>query len=525
MGLSRAHRLGIISTTALLTALMAGPAIAAPAPATAPATEDDPAGTVRVMGRNLYLGADVGVALELLPDMPAAAQFMWDQVAATNFDERVGLLAQEAAAAEPHVIGIQEATSWSCRPKPWNSPVTVFDFTEQFLEATAEAGVPYAVAEFAGVTASNPGYEIPSIPWLTTVTDPETFQPLFGTDTADCGFVIGDTLLVRQDIAGNVVAVGTSEYEDRYAVVPVVFTIDRGYAWADIAIAGTTIRAVTTHLESVWDPDAMVTSAQQAQQLVEDLSATTVPTIVIGDFNADPRDPRVPGSANPGEQPEAGTTCPAQPDPVTEATADPTCNAYWTMVDAGYADSGPDALDPANRTWGTDADLAGPNPERLEVSLEQGNDAGFTDRLDYVFTGNGATAVSAEVFGNTWPDSDEVWSCDDPSQIATTEESSVILAERGLAEPISGRGVCLPTDHAGLLAVVDVSAGPAGTVAQSAPPDHSSLRIGLLGWLMIIMAVLVLILILVIWGIYRLATRGRRRRRKAEAAAAAPVEG
>ena len=113
-----------------------------------------------------------------------------------------------------------------------------------------------------------------------------------------------------------------------------------------------------------------------------------------------------------------------------------------------------------------------------------------------------------------------MWSCDDPSQIATTEESSVILAERGLAEPISGRGVCLPTDHAGLLAVVDVSAGPAGTVAQPAPPDHSSLRIGLLGWLMIIIGVLLLILILVIWGIYRLATRGRRRRRRAEAAAA-----
>ena len=93
------------------------------------------------MGRNLYLGADTDVALELLPDMPAAAQFMWDQVAATDFDQRVSLLAAEAAAAKPDVIGLQEATIWSCRPKPWNAPVPVFDFTEQFLEATAEAGV------------------------------------------------------------------------------------------------------------------------------------------------------------------------------------------------------------------------------------------------------------------------------------------------------------------------------------------------------------------------------------------------
>jgi hypothetical protein len=205
---------------------------------------------------------------------------------------------------------------------------------------------------------------------------------------------------------------------------------------------------------------------------------------------------------------------------VTSANADPTCSAYWTMIDAGFADAGPDAMDPKYRTWGAEGDLAGPNPERLEISLEQGNEAGFTDRLDYVFTSNGAKPVRAEVFGNRWPDTDEVWECNDPTQIATTEASSAILAEEGLAEAITGKGVCLPTDHAGLLAVVDVSAGPEGAVAQSAPADHSSLRIDLLGWLLIIIGVLLLVLILIIWGIYRLATRGRRKRRKAEAAAA-----
>ena len=290
-----------------------------------------------------------------------------------------------------------------------------------------------------------------------------------------------------------------------------------------IAIAGTTVRVVTTHLESLWATDSEVPSAEQARQLVADLSTTTVPTIVIGDFNSDPRDPREPGSSepggsNPGGQPEAGAACAAQSEPVTAANADMTCSAYWTMIDAGFTDAGPDAMDPANRTWGSEGDLAGPNPERLEVSLEQGNDAGFTDRLDYVFTRNGATPVRAEVFGNVWPDSDEVWDCDDPSQIATTEESSTILAENGLAEPITGRGVCLPTDHAGLLAVVDVSAGPPGAVAQAPTDDHSSFRIDLLGWILIILGTLLLILILIIWGIYRLATRGRRRRRKAEAA-------
>ncbi len=490
---------------------LAGPAVAPAAAAPRTVTAEDSDTTVIVMARNLYLGADVGVALNLLPDMPAAAQFMWEQVAATDFDARVGLLAQEAATARPDVIGLQEATIWSCRPKPWSAPVPVFDFTEQFLAATGAAGVQYVVAEHDGARAENPGYSIPAMPFLTTVRDPATFQPLFGTDTAACGFVIGDALLVRADLADHVLAVGTGEYEDRYAVAPVVFTIDRGYAWADLAIAGTTVRAVTTHLESLWDPDSDVPAAQQARQLVADLASTTVPTIVVGDFNSDPRDPRVASAANPGGQPKASAFCPAQPDPVSPDTADATCSAYWTMVDAGFLDSGPDALEPANRTWGAEADLAGPNPDRLRVSLAQGNDAGFTDRLDYVFVRHGATPVRAEVFGNAWPDSDDVWPCDAPGQVRTTEESSAILAQRGLAEPVTGRGICLPSDHAGVLAVVDVSGGPEGTVAQPAPPDHSSLRIGLLTWLLIILGLLVLVLVLVVWGVYHLATRGRRR--------------
>lgn len=110
------------------------------APAAVPA--QDPAGTLTVMSRNLYLGANEIVALDLLPDMPAAAQVMWDQVTATDFDTRVGLLALEAAEVRPDVIGLQEATTWSCRPSPLRGAETVFDFLEQFLAAARAAGVP-----------------------------------------------------------------------------------------------------------------------------------------------------------------------------------------------------------------------------------------------------------------------------------------------------------------------------------------------------------------------------------------------
>lgn len=522
------RRRGIPAVAAVALVLVAGWAPAAALAPSAPALPTAPTGVVAqdspdeltVMSRNLYLGADVNVALELLPDTPAALQAMWEQVAATDFTARVGLLAAEAAAARPDVIGLQEATRWQCRPSPFSSPQTVYDFTQQFLDATAAAGAPYVIAEADGQQAQNPGYEIPAIPFLTTVDDPETFQPLFGSDTADCGFVIGDALLVRADLASTVTAAGTSEYEERYPVVPVVFTIDRGYAWADLTRGDRSVRVVTTHLESLFTDDGVPSSALQAQQLVADLAPTTGPLVVMGDFNADPRDPRPASDANPGGQPAANAACQAQPAAPTAGAAVDACSAYWTMIAAGYTDAGPDALDPANYSWGTAGDLAGPDPERLPLALEAGNDAGFTDRLDYVFLRNGATATQARMIGNRWPAGPDTWACDDPSQVRTTEASSAILAAAGKGEPITGRAVCLPTDHAGVVVEVDLAAAPAGAAA-AAPDDHDSLlRLDLLGWLLVILGVLLLLVLLLLWGLWRLATRGRRRRRREAAQSA-----
>jgi hypothetical protein len=462
---------------------------------------------VTVMARNLYLGADVGVALDLLPDMPAAAQFMWEQVAATDFSARAPVLAAEAARYQPVVIGLQEATHWRCRPGNVGRVVDVFDFTAEFLVATRDAGVEYVVAEHDGRRAFNEGYAIPALPFLSVVDDPATFQPLFGRDTATCGFSISDALLVRADLAAGIQAVGTSEYRDRYVVAPTVLAIDRGYAWADLRIDGATARFVTTHLESLWDPDEPTLGAMQARQLVEDLSDTTVPLVIIGDLNNDPRDPRAAGSPNPALQPEEGEACPAQvPDPDV-GTAEAECNAYWTLRQAGFEDAGPDPTDPANLTWGTQALLAGPDPDRLDDALELGNPAGFTDRLDYVLTANGVEAVEAEVIGNAWPEGDDLWPCDGADQIANTEEMSARLAEAGQAEAIEGRGVCLPTDHAGLVATLQLPPNAADATSP-APPEHARFPIGFWGW------VGLALLAFVAW---RLVRRIRRRRASREA--------
>lgn len=424
-----------------LAGVLVGTSLSLPA---APANAQEDA--VNVMIRNIYLGADVSVALDLIPDLPAAAQFMWDQVATTNFTQRAPVLANELAREQPAVVGIQEATIWECKAGLFGESTVIFNFLDQLLEATEAAGVEYVIAAKDGSEAVNPGYTIPAIPFLTNVNDPITFQPLFGSDSAACGFTISDALLVRADLAADVVAVGTGDYQAAYAVVPVIFEVTRGYAWVDLELPQGTTRFVTTHLESVWDPDSVPVGAQQANELVKVASKWTMPLVVMGDFNADPRDPRPEGASNPGEQPDTTTGCEAQVDSPTAQSAIAACNGYWAMINAGFIDAGPDPQDPANRTWGSEALLAGPDLTRLDQVKD--NPLGYSDRLDYIFVRNGVTVESVRLIGASWPQSEDLWACKDPRQL----ENARLAAEK-LGASLS-ENVCLPTDHVGLLATL-----------------------------------------------------------------------
>jgi hypothetical protein len=495
------------TTAATLLLALALPLVVHGPTADAQTTQDgdgDAGEVVTVMTRNLYLGADVGVALELLPDMPAAAQFMWAQVAATDFTTRAESLAAEVARERPGVIGLQEATRWRCRPGNVGRTVDVFDFTAEFLAATRAAGVDYVIAERDGRQAFQPGFSIPALPFLSKVEDPGTFQPLFGRDTATCGFEIADALLVRGDLAGRIQAAGTGRYDDRYSVVPTIFIVDRGYAWADLAFDAGPVRFVTTHLESLWDEGESTHSARQARQLADDLAATAGPLVLMGDLNADPRDPRPTDAPNPGLQPVASEACPAQLQAPAVTTATSDCNAYWVLRQAGFDDAGPDALDPANLSWGTSAELAGPDPLRVDAALEMGNPYGFTDRLDYVLVRGGIEVTEARIIGNAWPDGEDLWPCDAPSQVANARAMVERLADpdvEGTAGSESDVAVaCLPTDHAGVVAELRL---PAGSYAASEPPPtRFRSPIGLWG------LVGLLLLALLLWRIVR---RVRRR--------------
>jgi len=403
-----------------------------------PAFADD--NQVTVMTRNIYLGADVGPAMKLLPNFSTAAQFMWDQVHKTDFSLRAPKLAAEIVAEHPDVMAIQEATTWVCTPGPFSKKVVVYDFVEQLLENTKALGAEYVLASHDGKTAYNEGFAIDPIAMVTMAHDPQTFMPMFGKSDVACGFRIADVLLVRADHAADVLAVGTTEYTKSYTIIPTIMTVHRGYSWADISIHGVPTRFVTTHLESLFDSGKIPPAKIQTDQLIKDLGSATMPLVVMGDFNSDPRDPRPSSDPNLGAQPAQSDTCRAQAPNPTSASADATCSPYWSMVQAGFTDLGPDATQSANFSWGYTALLNGTDPMRP---------AGFTDRLDYVFTKNVVADNGAHLVGNTWPNGYDMWQC--------------------------GAQVCAPTDHAGVVATLTL---PASAIQDSAPPAHKPIPIG-----------------------------------------------
>lgn len=432
----------------LAAALVVLTAATATGGATASAASSPP-NEFTVMTRNLYLGADIAEAMKYFPDFPKAAQAMWTQVAATSFTSRVGALASDIEEQLPAVLGLQEATTWSCLDASGKA-VTVFDFTQQLLDRLGADGKPYVIAQANGVPAVSPGFAIAPLAGLTMVTDPTTLRPKTGLDTTACGIQIADVLAVRSDLAGDITATGVKNFPTTTKFAG-AFDIKRGYAWADMTIDARTVRLVTTHLESVWSKDAEPAMAAQARELLADLQGVTTPIVAMGDFNADPRDPRPAGTPNPAGQPEVTASCPGR-----------TCSPYWIMTDAGYTDAGPDALDPKNLTWGMNALLAGPDLTRLDAALAMGNDLGFTERLDYVFVHGDISVVSSSLVGREWPTGATSWDCTTPEQIAATKAAA---AKLGIPVPATGR--CLATDHLGIAATLALPSTATGSSSSA----------------------------------------------------------
>jgi endonuclease/exonuclease/phosphatase family metal-dependent hydrolase len=328
---------------------------------------------VKVMTRNLYLGADIFRVVEAAqtdPDtIPYVVADVFQTVQDTNFYDRAEAIADEVLKTKPHVIGIQEASTYYIQTpgdflagNPVQADTVVIDFYTVLNEALEARGLYYVAHEVINADIELPMVDLQS-----------------QTGLSDVRLVDQDMILVKKPLESDLVAKGNyaAQLELELGGTSVAFT--RGYLVVDLSIKGEAFRFVNTHLEIRSEAGSVFRYFQnlQMQELLFRVGILTSldprPVIMVGDFNSSQED-------QPGEF-----------DNVLENEYLPYVPPYMQAVEAGYLDS-----------W------------TLQRKYDEGYTSGFdeyvsdptaelTTRIDHVFLGpNGykIEKVKSDVVGD-----------------------------------------------------------------------------------------------------------------------------
>ncbi len=231
---------------------------------------------IRVMTRNVYVGADVDKVLAATDpsQIPVLAAEAFQTLIATNFPERAEAFAKEIRQADPHLIGLQEiSTILTQIPGDaidgGTDPATdvAYDFLE-ILMATLDA---YSLSYKVVGKIKNIDVEVPM------VVNPNPLE--FG----DVRLIDYDVVLARTDVRTRNVL--EKVYQASLPVPTFGIEINRGLVAVDATIGKTTIRFASTHLEPAPIPQILPVQLGQAQELVTILKSEKKPVVVVGDFN------------------------------------------------------------------------------------------------------------------------------------------------------------------------------------------------------------------------------------------------
>jgi hypothetical protein len=272
---------------------------------------------VKVMTRNLYLGADLsaGTSATSFQELTNAAGQILNQVDANQFGTRAKGLAQEIVNRNPDLVGLQEAALWRdapCTDNPLEKTATHVRPQGNFLGLLLHE-LNDGVQRYR-LVISQPEFDFQI--WANTDGDESTGEP-FGCD-------IEGRLTMRDAILARVDRVETSNpkgghFDTLLQVTPGGFPVDvtRGWTRVNAKVRGTDklsptpmFRFVNTHLEA-FDNQASNHTNQgtdvgngevreaQAKELIAPggPAAGTLPVILLGDLNSDTRTWIKPGDA------------------------------------------------------------------------------------------------------------------------------------------------------------------------------------------------------------------------------------
>jgi endonuclease/exonuclease/phosphatase family metal-dependent hydrolase len=224
--------------------------------------------TLRVMTRNLYLGANLDAIVKARSTSEAfsAVALGWEQVQANDFPLRANAIAREIAATRPDFVGFQELSLYRTQtPADFTvTPATTvaLDYARELRKALAARKLRY---RFLGIRPE---------------TDAEL--PAGNPPTMDIRLTVRDGLLVRVDKRIRIRRVVGGMYSTTTPLFGGFVIAKRGWVLADATVAGRTFRVITTHLESFNDASQVA----QGQELAAGPAQTKLPTVLLGDLNS-----------------------------------------------------------------------------------------------------------------------------------------------------------------------------------------------------------------------------------------------
>jgi endonuclease/exonuclease/phosphatase family metal-dependent hydrolase len=245
------------------------------APASAQAEQGHPfkgERNVVVETRNLFVGANLDPIFQAqtFPQLVLATTVAFLNVQATNFPERAEALADEIAANDPDLVGLQEAVR-ILTDTPADGPATpaetvAYDYLDILLAALEARGLHYEPV----AVVTNADNELPTALGF------------------DARVIDRDVILARDDLTVADLMLSNpqaSNYATNLTVNTVAgpITIKRGWTSVDARIRGKSFRLINTHLETSVAPPIQLA---QAQELLAGPAATDIPVLMIGDYNS-----------------------------------------------------------------------------------------------------------------------------------------------------------------------------------------------------------------------------------------------
>lgn len=246
------------------------------------AAYDGPRVPVKVMTRNLYLGADITdvVLTPSFDQVPARAAAFWAEVVRSDVPARVKLVADEIVATSPDVIGLQEVEIFRQQmPSDFaavagaNATLVVYDFLALLIGELATRGQPYTVV------------------LENTLSDVELPASLPQGGVMDLRMTDRDVILAKPGVVATPLSMAAFT---NFLAVNVGgsggprIEVKRGYATARITIAGVAGPATFTFGNAHLEVGGLLKAFQepQADELVRLTQPLNGPVIYAGDFNS-----------------------------------------------------------------------------------------------------------------------------------------------------------------------------------------------------------------------------------------------